>query len=161
MIRIVKSYILSLLLVFFGHRLLSGPAAAESVGARQSARADRTVQAIAVPAYMAEKLIGESRSLPGWEGFNVRLYEYRTGRDIRTGAPKTGRVYLLNPEPGGWRGGLPRPAWKSKEASVSNIPTGCCGGYAGSRGAVPGAGRRLRSDGAARALRTVRVQRTA
>ncbi len=56
MIRIVKSYILSLLLVFFGHRLLSGPAAAESVGARQSARADRTVQAIAVPRLHGRKI---------------------------------------------------------------------------------------------------------
>ena len=75
MIRIVKSYILSLLLVFSG--IACCPA--------------RPLP----KAWVRDSL----PALPGWEGFNVRLYEYRTGRDVRTGAPKTGRVYLLNPEP--------------------------------------------------------------
>ncbi len=50
-------------------------------------------------AYMAQKLIAVSDTLPGWEGFPVKLYEYQTGSDIYTGKPKTGKVYLLNPSP--------------------------------------------------------------
>ena len=46
-----------------------------------------------------DSLVGETDSLPGWEGLPVRLYEYRTGPDIRTGQPKKGKVYLLNPSP--------------------------------------------------------------
>lgn len=48
-------------------------------------------------AYMAQTLIAETDTLPGWEGFPVKLYEYKTGKDRYTGQPKTGKVYLLNP----------------------------------------------------------------
>lgn len=48
-------------------------------------------------AYMAQKLLGVTDTLPGWEGFPVKLYEYQTGSDLYTGKPKTGKVYLLNP----------------------------------------------------------------
>ena len=99
MIRIVKSYILSLLLVFSGIACCPArPLPKAWVRDSLPALTERCRQLLS-RAYMAEKLIGETRSLPGWEGFNVRLCEYRTGRDVRTGAPKTGRVYLLNPEP--------------------------------------------------------------
>lgn len=50
-------------------------------------------------AYMTDSLIRESDTLPGWEGYPVRLYAYRTGTDTRTGAPKRGLVWLLNPSP--------------------------------------------------------------
>lgn len=50
-------------------------------------------------AYMVQKLLGISDTLPGWEGFPVKLYEYQTGNDLYTGKPKTGKVYLLNPSP--------------------------------------------------------------
>lgn len=50
-------------------------------------------------AYMAQKLLAVTDTLPGWEGFPVRLYEYETGNDLYTGKPKTGKVYLLNPSP--------------------------------------------------------------
>lgn len=50
-------------------------------------------------AYMAQTLLGETDTIPGWEGFPVQLYEYRTGKDIYKGAPKVGKVYLLNPSP--------------------------------------------------------------
>lgn len=50
-------------------------------------------------AYMAQKLLGVTDTLPGWEGFPVKLYEYQTGADLYTGKPKTARVYLLNPDP--------------------------------------------------------------
>lgn len=49
--------------------------------------------------YMAQTLLGETDTLPGWEGYPVRLYEYKTGEDLYTHAPKTARVYLLNPTP--------------------------------------------------------------
>ncbi len=50
-------------------------------------------------AYMAQKLLGTTDTLPGWEGFPVQLYEYQTSADLYTGKPKTARVYLLNPAP--------------------------------------------------------------
>ncbi|MDR3711413.1 MAG: glycoside hydrolase family 9 protein [Puia sp.] len=50
-------------------------------------------------AYMAQTLLATSDTLPGWEGFPAKLYEYQTGVDIYTHHPKTGKVYLLNPSP--------------------------------------------------------------
>ncbi len=50
-------------------------------------------------AYMAQKLLSITDSLPGWEGYPVSLYEYQTSNDLYTGQPKTARVYLLNPSP--------------------------------------------------------------
>ncbi len=50
-------------------------------------------------AYMVQKLLAVTDTLPGWEGFPVKLYEYQTGNDLYTGKPKTGKVYLLNPSP--------------------------------------------------------------
>jgi endoglucanase len=49
--------------------------------------------------YMAQTLLTVTDTLPGWEGFPVKLYEYQTGNDLYTGQPKTGKVYLLNPSP--------------------------------------------------------------
>lgn len=49
--------------------------------------------------YMAQKLLRITDTIPGWEGFPVRLYEYQTTPDLYTGKPKTARVYLLNPTP--------------------------------------------------------------
>lgn len=49
--------------------------------------------------YMAQTLLAQTDTIPGWEGFPVKLYEYKTGIDLYTGAPKTGKVYLLNPSP--------------------------------------------------------------
>jgi hypothetical protein len=50
-------------------------------------------------AYMVQKLLAITDTLPGWEGYPVKLYEYQTGNDFYTGKPKTGKVYLLNPSP--------------------------------------------------------------
>ena len=50
-------------------------------------------------AYMVQKLLAVTDTLPGWEGYPVKLYEYQTGNDLYTGKPKTGKVYLLNPSP--------------------------------------------------------------
>ncbi|MEP6749134.1 MAG: cellulase [Bacteroidota bacterium] len=50
-------------------------------------------------AYLAQKQLSVTDTLPGWEGFPVKLYEYQTGVDLYTHQPKTGRVYLLNPSP--------------------------------------------------------------
>jgi hypothetical protein len=50
-------------------------------------------------AYMVQKLLFTTDTLPGWEGLPVKLYEYQTGNDLYTGKPKTGKVYLLNPSP--------------------------------------------------------------
>ncbi|HEX5551811.1 MAG TPA: cellulase [Chitinophagaceae bacterium] len=50
-------------------------------------------------AYMAGKLLAVTDTLPGWEGFPVKLYAYSTGTDLYTRAPKQAKVYLLNPTP--------------------------------------------------------------
>ncbi len=50
-------------------------------------------------AYMAQQLLTVTDTLPGWEGFPVKLYAYQTGVDLYTHQPKTGKVYLLNPSP--------------------------------------------------------------
>ena len=48
-------------------------------------------------AYMAEEYVATHYDVPGWEGFPVKVYTYYTGKDIKTGKPKKGRVYLLMP----------------------------------------------------------------
>ena len=50
-------------------------------------------------AYMEGTLLGETDTIPGWEGYPVKLYEYYTGTDVRINAPKKGKVYMLNPSP--------------------------------------------------------------
>ena len=50
-------------------------------------------------AYMAQTLLGTTDTLPGWEGFPEKLYEYKTSPDLYTHQPKTAKVYLLNPSP--------------------------------------------------------------
>lgn len=50
-------------------------------------------------AYMAQTLVEIVDTIPGWEGFPVKLYSYQTGVDKYTGVSKTGKVYLLNPTP--------------------------------------------------------------
>lgn len=50
-------------------------------------------------AYMAGELLGENDTIPGWEGYPVKLYEYYTGVDKYIGVPKKGLVYMLNPTP--------------------------------------------------------------
>lgn len=49
--------------------------------------------------YMAKSLITVTDTLPGWEGYPVKLYQYETGNDLYTGKPKVARVYLLDPSP--------------------------------------------------------------
>lgn len=56
-------------------------------------------KAVLDKAYMVQKLVTTTDTLPGWEGFPVKLYQYETGKDLYTGQPKTGLVYLLNPSP--------------------------------------------------------------
>lgn len=50
-------------------------------------------------AYMAQTLLQTTDTLPGWEGFPVKLYQYQTTSDLYTHQPKTGKVYLLDPVP--------------------------------------------------------------
>lgn len=49
--------------------------------------------------YMVQTLIAVTDTLPGWEGYPVHLYAYKTGIDARTGKSKKAWVYLLNPSP--------------------------------------------------------------
>ena len=48
-------------------------------------------------AYMAEEYVATHYNIPGWEGYPVKEYTYYTGKDVKTGRPKKGRVYLLMP----------------------------------------------------------------
>ena len=50
-------------------------------------------------AYMAQTLLATVDTLPDWEGYPVKLYQYSTSNDLYTGKPKTAKVYLLNPSP--------------------------------------------------------------
>jgi hypothetical protein len=50
-------------------------------------------------AYMAQTLLATTDTLPGWEGFPVKLYEYKTTPDLYTHQPKIAKIYLLNPSP--------------------------------------------------------------
>lgn len=88
MIRIVKSYILSLLLVFSGIACCPArPLPKAWVRDSLPALTERCRQLLS-RAYMAEKLIGETRSLPGWEGFNVRLYDTEPAETFAPEPPK-------------------------------------------------------------------------
>lgn len=48
-------------------------------------------------AYMKGEYVTTHYDVPGWEGYPVEEYTYYTGKDIKTGKPKKGRVYLLMP----------------------------------------------------------------
>jgi hypothetical protein len=48
-------------------------------------------------AYMKGEYVTTHYDVPGWEGYPVEEYTYYTGKDIKTGRPKKGRVYLLMP----------------------------------------------------------------
>lgn len=50
-------------------------------------------------AYMAGELIHQTDTIPGWEGFPVKLYSYQTGVDVKINQSKKGLVYMLNPTP--------------------------------------------------------------
>ena len=93
-----RHFLLLLLLLPGAFRLSAKPLPKEYVRDSLPVLAERCRQLLET-AYMADSLVGETDSLPGWEGLPVRLYEYRTGPDIRTGQPKKGKVYLLNPSP--------------------------------------------------------------
>lgn len=48
-------------------------------------------------AYMAKTYVKTHKDIPGWEGYPVKEYEYYTSKDVKTGKPKKGRIYLLMP----------------------------------------------------------------
>ena len=117
-----RHFLLLLLLLPGAFRLSAKPLPKEYVRDSLPVLAERCRQLLET-AYMADSLVGETDSLPGWEGLPVRLYEYRTGPDIRTGQPKKGKVYLLNPSP------------ERLARSSTATPTNCCDGSAASRAA--------------------------
>ena len=49
-------------------------------------------------AYMTENYVRTDKSIPGWEGYPVKLYTYHTGMDKEFGCRKLGKVYLLMPD---------------------------------------------------------------
>ncbi len=67
-------------------------------------------------AYMAQKLLSITDTIPGWEGFPVKLYEYQTRNDLYTGNPKTGKVYLLNPSPEKLATWVATACWEVKQS---------------------------------------------
>ena len=71
-------------------------------------------------AYMVQKLLSVTDTLPGWEGFPVKLYEYETGNDLYTGTPKTGKVYLLNPSPEKLAMWVATACWEVKHSVDTN-----------------------------------------
>lgn len=67
-------------------------------------------------AYMVQKLLATIDTIPGWEGFPVKLYVYQTRNDLYTGSPKTGKVYLLNPSPEKLAMWVATACWKVKHS---------------------------------------------
>ena len=107
-----RRFLLLLLLLPGAFRLSAKPLPKEYVRDSLPVLAERCRQLLET-AYMADSLVGETDSLPGWEGLPVRLYEYRTGPDIRTGQPKKGKVYLLNPSPERLARWIATACWKA------------------------------------------------
>lgn len=70
-------------------------------------------------AYMAQTLLAETDTIPGWEGFPVKLYAYKTSNDLYTGAPKLGKVYLLNPTPEKLAMWIATTSWEVKNSVES------------------------------------------
>jgi endoglucanase len=70
-------------------------------------------------AYMAQTLLTVTDTIPGWEGFPVKLYEYKTGNDLYTGEPKIGKVYLLNPTPEKLAMWIVTTSWEVKKSVES------------------------------------------
>lgn len=66
--------------------------------------------------YMAQTLLAQTDSLPGWEGVTVSLYEYKTGIDIYTKQPKTARVWLCDPAPGQLAMWIVTTCWQVKHS---------------------------------------------
>ena len=108
-----RHFLLLLLLLPGAFRLSAKPLPKEYVCDSLPVLAERCRQLLET-AYMADSLVGETDSLPGWEGLPVRLYEYRTGPDIRTGQPKKGKVYLLNPSPEKLARWIATACWKAR-----------------------------------------------
>lgn len=108
-----RRFLLLLLLLPGAFRLSAKPLPKEYVRDSLPVLAERCRQLLET-AYMADRLIGETDSLPGWEGLPVKLYEYRTGPDIRTGQPKKGKVYLLNPSPERLARWIATACWKAR-----------------------------------------------
>ena len=108
-----RRFLLLLLLLPGAFRLSAKPLPKEYVRDSLPVLAERCRQLLET-AYMADSLVGETDSLPGWEGLPVRLYEYRTGPDIRTGQPKKGKVYLLNPSPERLARWIATACWKAR-----------------------------------------------
>lgn len=74
-------------------------------------------------AYMTEKYVSTNTTLPGWEGYPVKLYTYHTGKDKEVGAAKVGKVYLLDPDAHQLATWVASTAWKvkrSKDASYTD-----------------------------------------
>ena len=66
--------------------------------------------------YMAQTLLATCDTLPGWEGFPVKLYEYKTSKDLYTELPKTGKVYLLDPLPEKMAMWIASTCWEVKKS---------------------------------------------
>jgi endoglucanase len=67
-------------------------------------------------AYMAQTLLATTDTLPGWEGYPVKLYQYNTGVDLYLHKPKTAKVYLLNPSPEKLAMWIATAAWEVKHS---------------------------------------------
>jgi hypothetical protein len=72
----------------------------------------KRTKALLDSAYMAQKLLLVTDTLPDWEGFPVKLYEYKTSNDLYTHQSKTGLVYMLNQHLKNWRCGLLPLVWQ-------------------------------------------------
>lgn len=64
--------------------------------------------------YMAGTLLKVDYAYPGYEGYPVKLYEYYTAPDVKTGEKKRGLVYMLNPSPEKLAKWVAYAVWRAK-----------------------------------------------
>lgn len=86
-------------IVATGQRALAPPSLPAAYVKDSFPRLVEKAAKVLASAYMVQELVAITDTIPGWEGFPVHLYTYKTGIDIRTGRPKQAMVYLLNPSP--------------------------------------------------------------
>lgn len=76
---------------------------------------EKNCQKIIDARYMEGQDLGEVKTLPGWEGYPVRLYSYQVSDDIY-GVKKNAKVYMLNPDVKKLAIWVASTAWKVKHS---------------------------------------------
>lgn len=108
-----RHFLLLLLLLPGAFRLSAKPLPKEYVRDSLPVLAERCRQLLET-AYMADSLVGETDSLPGWEGLPSGCTNTVRDPTSGPGQPKKGKVYLLNPSPEKLARWIATACWKAR-----------------------------------------------